>query len=145
MPLSGWVQASGARSPYIVIEGPMALNLEDLEMIAKKTIAAAVVALGVLAAVPASAGGVTVQFGYGQPGYGWNQGGWNPGHGWERPRHRELSPQQVRRELRDRGYRQIRYVDRRGAVYQAVASKNGRAFYLVISARNGQILSRNRV
>ena len=46
----------------------MALNLEDLEMIAKKTIAAAIIALGAVSAIPANAGGVTVQFGYGQPG-----------------------------------------------------------------------------
>jgi hypothetical protein len=116
-------------------------------MIAKKTIAAAIIALGALAAVPANAGGVTVQFGYGHPGYGWGSPGhgWDRGHDWERPRHREFSPQEIRRILRGDGYRQIRYVDRRGSVYQAVASKNGRDFYLVVSARNGRILSRNRI
>ena len=82
-------------------------------MIAKKTIGAAIIALSTLAAVPASAGDVTVQFGFGSPGYGWHDGrggGWRD-HG---PRRHELSPQEVRRELRERGYRQIRYFDRRG-------------------------------
>ena len=113
-------------------------------MFAKKTIGAAIIALSTLAAVPASAGDVTVQFGFGGPGYGWHDGrggGWRD-HG---PRRHELSPQQVRQELRERGYRQIRYFDRRGAVYQVRASRNGRDFYLVVSARNGDILSRQRI
>ena len=111
-------------------------------MNAKKTLGAAIIALGTLAAVPASAGGLTVQFGFDGPGYGWSdhRGGWRD-HG----RRHMLSPQEVRQELRDRGYRQIRYLDRRGEVYQARASKGRRDFYLVISARNGQILSRNRI
>jgi hypothetical protein len=125
----------------------MAPKSEDLKMIARKTLAAAIVALGALAAVPASAGGFTVQFGYGHPGYGWGAPGhgWGPGYGWHGPRHRMFSPQEVRRILRGDGYRNIRYLDRRGAVYQARASKNGRDFFIVVSARNGQILSRNRI
>jgi hypothetical protein len=121
----------------------MAEVLEDLNMIAKKTIGAAIIALATLAAVPASAGGVTVQFGFDGPGYGWHdgRGGWRD-HG---PRRHELSPQQVRRELRDRGYSRIRYFDRRGSVYQVRASRSGRDFYLVVSARNGNILSRHRI
>ena len=113
-------------------------------MIAKKTIGAAIIALSTLAAVPASAGGVTVQFGFGSPGYGWHDG---RGDGWRDHgrRHHMLSPREVRRELRDRGYDRIRYIDRRGNIYQARASKGRRDFYLVISARNGNILSRHRI
>lgn len=116
-------------------------------MIAKKTLAAAVIALGALAAVPASAGSLTIQFGHGHPGYGWSAPGhgWGPGHGWHAQRHRMVSAQDVRRILSRDGYRNIRHLDRRGSVYQARASKNGRNYVIVVSARNGQILSRNRV
>jgi hypothetical protein len=118
--------------------------LEDLDMFARKTLAAAVIALGALAAVPANAGNLTVQFGYGGPSFGYHDGGYGWGDHGPR-RHRWLSPQEVRRELRDRGYREIRYLDRRGAIYQVRAERRGRDFFLVVSARTGEILSRHRI
>ena len=47
--------------------------------------------------------------------------------------------------LRRDGYRAIRFFDDRGPVYQLRASKHGRDFFLVVSARNGEILSRQRI
>ena len=109
-------------------------------MIPRKTIAAGLIALTSLAAIPAQASGFTVQFGFDRPGFGWSDNG----HGHQMRRHR-LSTQEVRWILRDRGYRNIRFLDNRGPVYELRARKHGDAFYLVVSARSGEILSRHRI
>jgi hypothetical protein len=110
-------------------------------MFSKKTIAAGLIAVTTLAAVPANANGITVQFGFGNPGFGWN-----PGHRHGAPiwQHR-LSPREVRSILRRHGYRAIRFLDARGPVYQVSARRFGHTVFLVVSARNGDILSRHRV
>lgn len=99
-------------------------------MNAKTTIAAALVALSTLAAAPASAGGITVEFGGGPH--------------WE-DHLRRLSPQEVRWLLRDRDYRQIRFIDRHGPTYQLTARKGGRDYFVVVSAWSGQIVHRHRI
>ncbi len=116
-------------------------------MFSKTMIAAGLIAATTLIAVPANAG-VTVKFGFGAPGYGWNHAphghGWKHapyGHGWQ---HKTLSQRDVSRILHRQGYRHVQVLDRRGPVYQVRARKFGRAFYLVVSARNGAILSQHR-
>ena len=112
----------------------------------KTTIAAALIALTSLTAVPAKA--LTVDFNISGPNQGWS----NPNHGWsdrnwghgDRFRHR-LSQQEVRWILRERGYRNIRFFDDHGPVYQLRARKHGDTFFLVVSKRSGEILSRNRI
>jgi hypothetical protein len=116
-------------------------------MISKTMIAAGLIAITSFAAVPANASGLSVQFGFGGPGWS-GQGG--PGHGWNHHRghrwqHHRLSRQQVRRILRHHGFHQIRFIDTRGPVYQLRARRHGHTFFLVVSAGNGQILSRYRV
>ncbi len=108
-------------------------------MISKKAIAAVLVAATMLTAVPANATGFTFHFGHGAPG--WSYG---PHHGpsW---RHGRVSPREVRSILRRHGYHDIRFADRRGPVYQVRASKHRNAYFLVVSARNGEILSAQRV
>ena len=122
-------------------------------MITKTTIAAALIALTSLTAVPAKA--FTIDFNIGGPGHGWS----NPNHGWSNPNRgwsdrnwghddhwrNRLSRQEVRSILRDRGYRNIRFFDDRGPVYQLRARKHGDTYFLVVSKRSGEILSRNRV
>jgi len=128
-------------------------ELEKKIMMPKKTIAAALVALTALTAAPASAGSLSVEFGrggieFGFPGHGnWNDRG---DRGWgnrgdRRGRHHFLSPQEVRRILRNQGYRRINYVDRQGNIYQAEATRNGRRYGLVVSARDGDVLNRYRI
>ena len=119
-------------------------------MLSKNLIAAGLIAATTLTAVPANAGGFSFHLGHGGPSFGWSYG--TPGYGWvHRDRrhhwghHRRLSPREVRWSLRDRGYRQIRFVDRRGPVYHVRAKKRHRTFALVISARTGEILSRHRI
>lgn len=114
-------------------------------MISKKTIAAGLIAITSLTAVPASASSVVVDFG--GPGYGgpgWGGPGWNQQHGHRWQRHR-LNRDQVRWILRHHGYRYIRFLDTRGPVYQVSARRHGRAYFLVLSARSGEILSRYRI
>lgn len=114
-------------------------------MFTKTTIAAALISLTTLAAVPAQASGIDIQIGFGGSGYGWSDG---YGHGYGHHRHhmrQRLSTDEVRWMLRDSGYHQIRFFDDRGPVYQLSARKHGDMFYLVVSARTGEILSRNRI
>jgi hypothetical protein len=116
--------------------------LKDMIML-KKTIAAGIVGVAMLAAsAPASADNFSFRFSYGAPAYGHGQ------HLDDRrgDYHRTLSPRQVRRILRDRGFRNINYVDRRGSIYQVHATnRNGRRVGLVVSARSGDIINRYRL
>ncbi len=118
--------------------------LEDLNMIATKTIAAGIIAVASLAAVPANASGLTVQFGFDGPGWGGNHGH-HGHHGHRNDFHSRLSADQIRWMLRGDGYRRIRFFDDHGPVYQLRASRHGRDYFLVVSARDGQILSRERI
>jgi hypothetical protein len=120
------------------------MELEDLKMISKKTIAATAIALSALTAAPASAGGLTIEFGY--PGYHWN---WQGGHGWDRghdrDRRHEVSTREVRQMLRDRGYHNIRFANRKGRTYELTAKRNGKEYFIVVSARSGNIVERYRI
>ena len=110
-----------------------------------KTIAAGLVALTTLSAVPASAASLNFQIGSG-PNWGYYGGsGGHGGYGHHDRRHDRVSTDEVRGMLRRDGYRGIRFFDNRGAVYQVRASKHGRDFFLVVSARTGEILSRQRI
>jgi hypothetical protein len=95
-----------------------------------------------LTAVPANAGTFTFEFGGGSPSWGYDSG--YGGYRHHRHRHR-LSTDEVRAMLRDDGYRRIRFIDDRGAVYQLRASRHGRDFFLVVSARSGEVISRQRI
>ena len=115
-------------------------------MFTKTTIAAALISLTTLAAVPAQASDVTVEIGFGAPEYGWSDGygdDYGQGHYRHHMRHR-LSADEVRWMLSDSGYHQIRFVGHHGPIYQVSARRHGDMFYLVVSARTGEILSRNR-
>ena len=116
-----------------------------------RTLAASIVAAGVLAAAaPASAGSgsFSVRVEVGQPYHVGGQS-YKGGRRYGAPKdhyQRTLSPQQVRRILRSKGYRGIRYVDRRGTIYQArVEDFRGRDYRLIVSARTGAILERQRL
>lgn len=123
-------------------------------MTLRKMIAAGLVAAMALSAVPANAASLSFDFGRGGVEFGFNgnnsRGGWDRGGrhgGWDqhRARHVFLSTQDVRRILRSKGYRDIEYLDRQGAVYQARATRDGRRYGLVVSARDGDILNRYRL
>ncbi len=111
-------------------------------MITTKTIAAGLVALTTLSAVPANAASFSIQFGGGRnwghhDSYGHNYG--------RRHESRRLSTDEVRFMLRNDGYYRIRFFDDHGPVYQLRASKHGRDFFMVVNARSGEVLSRQRI
>ena len=103
-------------------------------MLSKTAIAAGLIALTTLAAVPAQASGLTIKFGFGGPAYV------SGGHGWHVGK---LSPQQIRWVLRSKGYGAINFLDRKGPAYEVIAFKSGKRFYVVVSSRNGAILARH--
>ncbi|HWT30092.1 MAG TPA: hypothetical protein VN240_03595 [Propylenella sp.] len=115
-----------------------------------KILAASVVALGALAATaPANAHGVSFSIEVGAPTAVHD---YRPADrdrwyhdDYDRQRH-TLSAKEVRRILRNRGYRDISYVDRRGKIYQVHARDyRGRRVGLVVSARSGAILTAYRL
>jgi hypothetical protein len=123
-------------------------------MFARKTVAAGLVALSALVAVPASAATLGVDFTQRGPvvifkdGRGYDHDRRYDHGRWDRDRHqaRYLSANEVRRILRSRGYRNIDYVDRNGSIYRARAiDYRGRMVALTISARNGVILDSDRL
>jgi len=114
-------------------------------MISKTTIAAGLIALTSLAAIPANASALTVEFGNPGFGMGYTWGDHDRRDRGDRHMRHRLSPQEVRFILRDHGYRNIRFFDRSGPVYEVRASRRGETYFLVVNARSGKILSRNRV
>src|SRR4051812_37039372 len=114
------------------------IHLEEPVMIAKTTIAAALISLGTLAAVPAQANGISVEIGFGGPGWGGYEYG-------SHHRSHRLSTDEIRWMLRDSGYRHVRFLDDHGPVYQLRARRHGDTYFLVVNARTGEILSRNRI
>jgi hypothetical protein len=125
-------------------------------MFAKRSIIAALALVaGLGAAVPAAAAGrsadsasLIIEIDHRGQNHRWDRGSDDRG-GWNnhRPDRRHfLSPREVRSVLRDRGFRGISYVDRRGAIYQARAfDRRGRAVGIVVSARDGDILNVYRI
>jgi hypothetical protein len=121
----------------------------EANMFSKKTIAAGIVALGALAAgAPANAGSLSFSVEVGRPAVVHD---YRPGHGYDwkgrgHGHHHTLSAKEVKRILRHRGYRDITYLDRRGTIYQVRARDyRGRRVGLVVSARNGAILTAYRL
>ena len=56
-----------------------------------------------------------------------------------------LTNREVRRELRDRGYYDIRLINRGGGTIKFLAARNGRDFRLTVDSCTGQILDRVRL
>jgi hypothetical protein len=146
------VQAGASRTALNASEKHPVRRHEEPNMTINKTIAAGLVALAALAAAPANAAGLSLSFGDGavratvnEAGERHHDRGWDRGR-WHDDWRRTLSPREVRRILRDRGYREIRYLDRRGAIYQVHAvDYRHKHVGLVVSARNGAILTAYRL
>jgi hypothetical protein len=120
----------------------------------KTIITAGVVALSALATtVPADAasiwlsaqgsdGAISVHYRGDGHHFDRGRGHWDRGYGYRR----HLTPWQVRRKLRHRGFRNIHFVDRRAPVYKVRATGfRGRRVFLVVSSRTGEIIRRSRI
>lgn len=99
-------------------------------MIARTTIAAAVISLAAFTAAPANAG-ISFEFGFDGPSYSHYYG--------------KLSPWEVRRILRHRGYHDIDFVDRHGRIYKLTATRHGDDYFIVVDAYSGEIIHRHEV
>lgn len=126
-------------------------------MFIQKTLAAGIVALTALAATaPARAesfsfgiygenGGVTFRSGnYYQPAQNWN---YRPRDYNRRDYARyRMTPRQIRRSLRHRGFDHIRFTDTRGRIYRARATGyRGKRVALTIRSRDARILEIHRI
>jgi hypothetical protein len=128
-------------------------------MFIKTKLAAGVVALSAALAttVPAQAGSIDfgihgpqggVSVHYRDDGRGGHAGGHRGGHDrWDdnRWRRHQLTPYEVRRKLRHRGFSHIRFVDRHAPVYKVRATnRRGRHVFLIVSSRTGEIIRWSR-
>jgi hypothetical protein len=114
--------------------------IEESPMFLKHTLAGGLIAMSTLAAVPAKAielqvGSASIQLV--QDSYGWE-------HEWSE--RRGLSPRELRRALRQQGYRDIEILDR-GRRTLTVQAENyrGRDYILRVSARTGVVISARRL
>ncbi len=103
-------------------------------ILSKTTIAAGLLALSTLAAVPAQASGAYVQVDYRSRHHSYQGDVHNSG----------VSIDQAGSILRDAGYWRVHLVENRGNVYQMSARMNGVRYMVFISADDGRILGRNR-
>jgi hypothetical protein len=56
-----------------------------------------------------------------------------------------LTNREVRRDLRDRGYREIRFVDRRGRIVHVEAERRNNDFLIAYNTCSGKIVDRDRI
>jgi hypothetical protein len=56
-----------------------------------------------------------------------------------------MTNRQVRRDLRDRGYREIRFTDRRGRIVHVKAERRNRDFLIAYNTCSGKIVDRDRI
>ena len=126
-------------------------------MLKKTLIAVSALTMATFAVAPAAqADGFYFGF-YGNSGGGYSSGGhYSGGSGsYYTPRHQHATPprvervmtqNQIRRELRQRGFSDFRRIDRRGRVYVVVAeARRGQLVRLRVNAYNGRIESRTRI
>tara|TARA_R110002072_G_scaffold204693_1_gene362640 strand:+ start:454 stop:837 length:384 start_codon:yes stop_codon:yes gene_type:complete len=126
-------------------------------MLKKTLIAVSALTMATFAVAPAAqADGFYFGF-YGNSGGSYSSGGhYSGGSGsYYTPRHQHATPprvervmtqNQIRRELRQRGFSDFRRIDRRGRVYVVVAeARRGQLVRLRVNAYNGRIESRTRI
>ena len=100
-------------------------------MIMRTTVLAAVIAATAFAAVPARA---DVSIGFGFDGGGIYVGDFG-----------KMSPWQVKKMLRHRGYHDIDFSDTDGRVYRLTASKHGDDYFMKVDSWSGDIIYRNEI
>jgi hypothetical protein len=104
------------------------------------TLRAAAVAIAlagtVFAVMPAQA--QSVEFHFGGPGFSWQFGNRDG-------LHYCLSDREVRRDLRQDGYREIRFFDRRGRIVELTAELRNRDYEIAYDTCRGRIVDRDRI
>jgi hypothetical protein len=123
------------------------MRVTNLAKAARAAVLTIVLAGGGLAAVPAQAShykshtGAQVEFDFriGGPGFRFEFGD----H--DRDFRYCMSLRDVRRDLRDRGYRDIHFVDRHGRIVQVEAERRGRDYLITYDRCRGRIIDRDRI
>tara|TARA_R110002111_G_scaffold209031_2_gene273028 strand:+ start:183 stop:671 length:489 start_codon:yes stop_codon:yes gene_type:complete len=158
---SGFVQHRSGNFGVIEVRSPIysspGLRIRRDTMLKKTLIAVSALTMATFAVAPAAqADGFYFGF-YGNSGGGYSSGGhYSGGSGsYYTPRHQHATPprvervmtqNQIRRELRQRGFSDFRRIDRRGRVYVVVAeARRGQLVRLRVNAYNGRIESRTRI
>jgi hypothetical protein len=100
------------------------------------------VAAPVMVATPVQAQSGSLSFSFGGEGFRFRFG---DRFGSRFDRRHCMSDRAVRRDLRDRGYREIRFVDRHGRVVVVTAERRGNDFLIVYDSCRGRILDRRRI
>jgi len=103
-------------------------------MIMKKTILAAVVVAAAFAAAPARA---DIDIGF---GFEFNGDGISIGDIYD-----QMSPWEVRRMLRHRGYHDIDFSDTDGRYYRLTAEKHGDDYFMKVDSYTGDIVHRHEI
>jgi hypothetical protein len=113
------------------------MSVLNLPKIIRAGAIAAVLGGTSLAAMPAQAQDVDLNFRFGGPGFSFSFGNFD--------RRKCATDPQVRRDLRSDGYREIRFVDRRGRVVQVVAELGRRDYIIAYDTCRQRIIDRERI
>ncbi len=115
-------------------------------MLKKTLIAASALTMATFATAPAQADSFFFGFSGGSGGFGVHSSHRTPRHFQPRAVHRVMSPQQIRKHLRQSGFRDFRRITRRGGDYIVVAKAHkGRLVRLRVNAYTGRIERRHRI
>lgn len=115
-------------------------------MLKKTLIAASALTMATFATAPAQADSFFFGFSGGSGGFGVHSSHRAPRYVQPRAVHRALSRQQVRKHLRQRGFRDFRKITRRGGDYIVVAeARRGQLVRLRVNAYTGRIERRHRI
>jgi hypothetical protein len=101
-------------------------------MILRNAVLAAAIAAAAFTAVPAKAD-VTFGFDFGDTGIYFSGDD------------DQMSPQDVRRMLRHRGYHDIDFSDTDGTFYKLTATKHGDDYFIVVNSYSGDIVQRHEI
>lgn len=115
-------------------------------MLKKTLIAASALTMATFATAPAQADGFFFGFSTGNGGFGIHSGHRAPRYVQPRAVHRAMSQRQIRKHLRNRGFRDFRRINRRGGDYIVVAkARRGQLVRLRVDAYTGRIERRRRI
>jgi hypothetical protein len=110
------------------------MSVLSLPKILRAAVVSVALAGAVFTAMPAQA--QSVEFRFGGPGFNVQFGD---------GRLHCLSNREVRRDLRQDGYREIRFFDRRGRIVQLTAERRNRDYEIAYDTCRGRIVDRDRI
>ncbi len=113
------------------------MSVFNLPKMLRAVAVAGVLGGSALTAMPVQAQDVDLNFRFGGPGFSFSFGDFD--------RRKCATDREVRRDLRSDGYREIRFVDRRGRVVQLVAELGRRDYIIAYDTCRERIIDRERI